>query len=262
MSSKSSNLLLWKRRPAVVAALLVLLVFSCSFSHPMFLFGGSGGDFNWESWKSVTKHSRRGPLTPHLISNYRVVSTMASNSLLQKRKLELRRTPNPLSLQVDITLRLFQSPPKGAGKKVPRENCQKVSKNFLTFFDDFWRFLPCAKNVEKWRKTFWHFLTIFDVFWRGPFPPAPFAIRWLLHCSLLSFCFSFFPFWTNKIEREGVPERIGAIFRISGIRGVLVSVPGSAGSQNYIKLLEDSWRRSVLSRFSVAFCHVFKARIL
>ena len=48
---------------------------------------------------------------------------------------------------------------------------------FLTLFDDFWRFLPCAKIVEKCRKTFWHFLTIFDVFWRGPFPPAPFAIR-------------------------------------------------------------------------------------
>ena len=30
-----------------------------------------------------------------------------------------------------------RSPPKGAGKKVPRENCRKVSKNFLTFFDDF-----------------------------------------------------------------------------------------------------------------------------
>ena len=26
---------------------------------------------------------------------------------------------------------------KGAGKKVPRENCRKVSKMFLTLFDDF-----------------------------------------------------------------------------------------------------------------------------
>ena len=26
---------------------------------------------------------------------------------------------------------------KGAGKKVPRENCRKVSNNFLTLFDDF-----------------------------------------------------------------------------------------------------------------------------
>ena len=74
---------------------------------------------------------------------------------------------------------------KGAGKKVPRENCRKVSKNFLTLFDDFWRFLPCAKIVEKCRKTFWRFLTIFDVFWRGPFPPAPFAIRWLNSGELL-----------------------------------------------------------------------------
>ena len=34
------------------------------------------------------------------------------------------------------------------------ENCRKVPNNILTLFDDF-----C------------------DVFWRGPFPPAPFAIR-------------------------------------------------------------------------------------
>ena len=68
---------------------------------------------------------------------------------------------------------------KGAGKKVPRENCRKVSKKlFDTFWRFFWRFLPCAKIVEKCRKTFWHFLTIFDAFWRGPFPPPPFAIRW------------------------------------------------------------------------------------
>ena len=30
-------------------------------------------------------------------------------------------------------------------------------------------FLPCAKNVEKCRKYFWHFLTIFDVFDVAPF---------------------------------------------------------------------------------------------
>ena len=66
------------------------------------------------------------------------------------------------------------------------------------------KILPRAKIVEKCRKTFWHFLTIFDVFFcparklsksvgkklfdtfrrlltRGPFPPAPFAIRWGQH---------------------------------------------------------------------------------
>ena len=66
-------------------------------------------------------------------------------------------------------LGIIQSLPKGAGKMVPREICRKVSKNFLTLFDDFWRFLPCAKDVEKCRKTFWHFLTIFDVFDVAPF---------------------------------------------------------------------------------------------
>ena len=35
-------------------------------------------------------------------------------------------------------VRVFnQSLPKGAGKMVPRENCRKVSKSFLTLFDDF-----------------------------------------------------------------------------------------------------------------------------
>ena len=32
---------------------------------------------------------------------------------------------------------LYQRPPKGAGKRVPHENCQKMSKMFLTLFDDF-----------------------------------------------------------------------------------------------------------------------------
>ena len=72
---------------------------------------------------------------------------------------------------------LYQRIAKGAGKKVPREKCRKVSKNFLTLFDDFWHFLPCVKIVEKCRKTFWHFLTIFDIFWRGPFPPAPLNLQ-------------------------------------------------------------------------------------
>ena len=31
----------------------------------------------------------------------------------------------------------LQSPPKWAGKLVPREKCRKVSKIFLTLFDDF-----------------------------------------------------------------------------------------------------------------------------
>ena len=68
-----------------------------------------------------------------------------------------------------------QSPPKGAGKLVPRENCRKVSKPFLTLFDVFCPARKLSKNVEN---ICWHFLTIFDVFWRGPFPLAPFAVRW------------------------------------------------------------------------------------
>ena len=48
-----------------------------------------------------------------------------------------------------------EAPPKGAGESVPRENCRKASENII---DTFWRFLPCAKNVEN---IFWHFLMFF-----------------------------------------------------------------------------------------------------
>ena len=69
-------------------------------------------------------------------------------------------------------------PHKSEPPKRGRKNgaTRKLSKSVSTLFDDF---LPCAKIVEKRQQTFWHFLTIFDVFWRGPFPPAPFAIRWI-----------------------------------------------------------------------------------
>ena len=86
---------------------------------------------------------------------------------------------------------ICQSPQKGAGKRVPRKTCRKVSNNFLTLFDNFWRLLPCAENVEKCWKYFWHTLTIFDVFWRGPFPLALFAVRWFWNQKLIranSFC--------------------------------------------------------------------------
>ena len=64
-----------------------------------------------------------------------------------------------------------QSRPKGAGKLVPRENCQKVSKyfwHFLTIFDVFCPARRMSKSVEN----------IDDVFWRGPLPLAPFAVHW------------------------------------------------------------------------------------
>ena len=65
--------------------------------------------------------------------------------------------------------------PQEGPKKGAARNLSKSVKNFLTFFDDFWRFLPCAKIVEKLFDTF---RQISRGFWRGPFPPAPFAIRW------------------------------------------------------------------------------------
>ena len=62
-----------------------------------------------------------------------------------------------------------QSPPKGAGKLVPRENGRKVSEIFLTLFDNFWRFFALRDKCRKESKYFWHFLTTFDVFDVAPF---------------------------------------------------------------------------------------------
>ena len=61
-----------------------------------------------------------------------------------------------------VVLAIVQCPPKGAGKMVPRENCRKVSKNFLTLFDDFWGFFALRENCRKVSKNF---LTLFDDFW-------------------------------------------------------------------------------------------------
>ena len=62
---------------------------------------------------------------------------------------------------------LPQSPPKGAGKLVPRESCRKVSKIFLTLFDVF--FFTFFALREKCRKVSKIFLTLFDVFDVAPF---------------------------------------------------------------------------------------------
>ena len=69
-------------------------------------------------------------------------------------------------------------PPKRARKRVPCakivKKCRKDFWHFLTIFDVF-----CLRETgRKVSKYFWHFLTIFDVFGRGPFPLAPFAVRW------------------------------------------------------------------------------------
>ena len=67
-----------------------------------------------------------------------------------------------------------QSPPKGPEKWCRAKLVEKCRKTFWHFLTIFAIFCPAGKLS----KNFWYFLTIFDVFWRGPFPPAPFAIRW------------------------------------------------------------------------------------
>ena len=68
-------------------------------------------------------------------------------------------------------LPLIRAPQKGARKKVPRENCRKVSKIFLTFFDVF----ALRENCRKVSKNI---LTLFDDFWRfltWPLSAGPFC---------------------------------------------------------------------------------------
>ena len=105
--------------------------------------------------------------------------------------LRLRPPPgaNDASQQVWIFRGLCQGcgPPCALGELVPicwflwifwvalachwgRVRRKNVKNTFYTFesFDEFWP----AQKVSK------ILLTLFDVFWRGPFPLAPFAIRW------------------------------------------------------------------------------------
>ena len=75
-----------------------------------------------------------------------------------------------------MIIRKYQSPPKGAGKLGPRENCRNIS-------DIFWRFLTffaLQENCRKVSKIFLTLLTIFDVVLRWPLPLAPFAVCWKL----------------------------------------------------------------------------------
>ena len=68
----------------------------------------------------------------------------------------------------------IQSPKRG--RKIGA--VRKLSKIYLTLLDDFWCFLPCAKNVEKCRRRFWLFLTLFDDFWpflTWPLSAGPFC---------------------------------------------------------------------------------------
>ena len=83
----------------------------------------------------------------------------------------------------------FAKPPfinglqEGPEKKVPRENYRKVSKNFLTLFDDFWRFLTWPLSAgpfcnplnldfpERIRATF-----VLQLLWPNKWGGAPTAL--------------------------------------------------------------------------------------
>ena len=54
---------------------------------------------------------------------------------------------------------LFSEPPERGRKNGAARKWSKSVENFLTLFDDFWHFLPCAKIVETIFDEFWRFLT-------------------------------------------------------------------------------------------------------
>ena len=74
--------------------------------------------------------------------------------------------------------------PQGRPLKNSMKIVEKCRNYFWTLFDDFLRFLLCAKAVEEMcLNTLWCFLTFFDV---APFCWPLFAVRWPL-CAFTSF---------------------------------------------------------------------------
>ena len=73
---------------------------------------------------------------------------------------------------------------------------------FLVFFEDYERFLPCVKSVEKCRILSWHFMTILDFFWRGPFPLTPLAIHWETLMTRLEFSRNVYPRQQNSYNSK------------------------------------------------------------
>ena len=130
------------------------------------LLGGGGGGSTVTLMNSTCRCSSRCPSRCAIHYGYRAWTFPNSRGfdrtfLGRSRRFQATVLKFPLkegsSMGVSESLPVGQplsESPKTAGKMVPRENCRKVSKSFLTLFDDFGRFLPCAKIVEKCRKTF------------------------------------------------------------------------------------------------------------
>ena len=103
-----------------------------------------------------------------------------------------------------------RGPPKGPEKWCRAKIVEKCRKTF----DTFWRFLTFSALRENCRKLSKNFLTLFDDFWRGPFPPAPFAIRWsssLDFSSLDNSCTSDGERVTTYSVLTGLKARRGAL---------------------------------------------------
>ena len=91
------------------------------------------------------------------------------------------KLPSQLLTSLDDYVTMSQhscNSPVRAPQKGPKKWCR--AKIVEKLFEAFWRFLTIFALREYCRKVSKNFLTLFDdfdVFWRGPFPPAPFVIR-------------------------------------------------------------------------------------
>ena len=130
-------------------------------------------------WELVSKRkyaltSRKYSLTPwkYARTTRKYALTSRKYSLSSRKDFEIIQTPPP-------------PPQKGPEKWCRAKTVEKCRKTFRRFFDVVCPARKLSRSVEELFDTF---LTIFlTFFWRGPFPPAPFAIRWII---------LFWDFWT------------------------------------------------------------------
>ena len=111
----------------------------------------------------LADHPLTRPLKNYFLSSFRRLWNTVFSARGKGLHLTLRHAR-------PATIRAPQKGPENWCHAKIVEKCRKIFWHFLTFF--------APKILEKCRKYFWHFVTIFDLFWRGPFPPAPFAVRW------------------------------------------------------------------------------------
>ena len=110
-------------------------------------------------------------------------------------------------LEIWMCLFLYSEPPK-RGRKT--DATRKLSKSVENIFDAFWRFLTFfwrffALREKCWKvsKIFWKH---FDDFWCGPFPLAPFAVRWYMAGAAPAWGYKFGRVWSVSRKLRWIQE--------------------------------------------------------